>query len=92
MLAVAYLVFAGVYLIFEVFQQGKEEYTPPWDPSFLGLSPTYSKHQNLLFWDLSLFLKFRLKSPYLVDFWSWKCLFYWVRKKRFRLILKTRDF
>ena len=50
------------------------------------------KHQNLLFWDLSLFLTFRLKSPNLVDFWSRKCLFYWVRRKRFRLILKTRDF
>ena len=25
------------------------------------------KHQNLLFWDLSLFLKFRLKSPNLVE-------------------------
>ena len=50
----------------------------------------YPKHQNLLFWDLSLFLKIRLKSPNLVDFRSWKCLFYWVRKKRFRLILKTR--
>ena len=48
--------------------------------------------QNLLFWNLSLFLKFRLKSPNLVDFWSWKCLFYWVRRKRFRLILQTRDF
>ena len=39
------------------------------------------KHQNLLFWDLSLFLKFRLKSPNLVDFGSWKCLLYWVRKR-----------
>ena len=36
------------------------------------------KHQNHLFWELSLFLKFSLKSPNLVDFWSWKRLFYWV--------------
>ena len=54
--------------------------------------PSNPKHQNLLFWDLSLFSKLRLKSPNLVDFWSRKCLFYRVRKKRFRLILKTRDF
>ena len=38
----------------------------------------YPKHQNHLFWELNLFLKFSLKSPNLVDFRSWKCLFYWV--------------
>ena len=57
-----------------------------------GIAPFCPKHQNHLFWELSLFWKFRLKSPNLVDFWSWKCLFYWVRRKRFRLILQTRDF
>ena len=45
--------------------------------SILGLAPglaqrivvfVFPKHQNLLFWDLSLFLKFRLNSPNLVDF------------------------
>ena len=50
------------------------------------------KSQNLLSWDLSLLLKFRLKSPNLVDFGYWKCMFGWVGRKRLRLILERRDF
>ena len=77
---------APTRLDFPVFSPSRTPHESSHETSHEGVHP---KHQNLLFWDLSLFLKFRLKSPNLVDFGSWKCLFYWVRKKRFRLILKT---
>ena len=55
------------------------------------LTQVHPKHQNHQFGDLSLFLKFRLKSPNSVDFLVLEMLVYWVRK-RLRLMLQTRDF
>ena len=55
----------------------------------------FPRPQNHLFWDLSLFLKFRLKSPNLVQiFGPGNACFtgFKERRKRFRLILQTRDF